>query len=78
MLLMCLVFCLICVLADTGLFFNRPDDFMSECYKTVIVELISVLKHFQKKRGSITNSFYKATIALADSTYHKKSTGQYH
>ena len=62
-----------------------PDGFIGEFYQTFREELMPILLNlFQKiaKEGTLSNSFYEATITLIpkpdkDNTQKKKTTGQY-
>ena len=63
----------------------RPDRFTAEFYKKFREKLTPILhKLFQKiaEEGTLTNSFYEATITLIatpdKNATEKKTTGQYH
>ena len=62
-----------------------PDEFTGKFYETFREELIPILlKLFQNtvKRGTLCNTFYKATITLIPKTdkmsQRKETAGQYH
>ena len=41
-----------------------PDGFTGKCYQTFREELMSILKRSKNSKGTLPNSFYKATITL--------------